>query len=144
MDVYKNLDWSEVEQLKISPSSRIIRKKDLNHLHTDENITVQFNISGEITGTIDCHLCLDNKDITEADRNYLYPHFSESMNILLGKLISTDSFLSTSELKLSPPKINLYSKMIDSRLVDKLMVYELMINDFEFDVILNLQLTALN
>lgn len=144
MDVYKNLDWSEVERLKISPTSRIVRKKDINPLHSDENITVQFQTSGDIVGTIDCHLCLDNKEITEADRNFLYPLFAESMNILIGKLISTDKLLMNSNIKLSPPKITIYSKMLDSRLVEKLMVYELMINDFEFDVIMNLNLTVMN
>lgn len=144
MDVYKNIDWSEVEKLKISSSSRIVMKKDINHFHSDENITVQFQLAGQVNGNIDCHLCLDNKDITEAERNYLYPLFAESMNILIGRLISTDKLLSQSTITLSPPRITIYSKMIDSRLVDKLTVYELKINDYEFNVILGLNLTIVN
>jgi hypothetical protein len=141
MDLYKNIDWSEVEKLKISSTSRIIKKKDLSHFHSDENITVQFSLTGDVSGTIDCYLCLDNKDVSEGNRNYLYPLFTESMNILIGKLISTDKVFSNAHIKLSPPKCTIYSKMIDSRLVEKLMMYELVINDFEFNVILNLNLT---
>lgn len=141
MDIYKNLDWSEVERVKISPSSRITKKNDLNHIRSTENISVVFQLKGDIKGNIDCHLCLDNKDVTEADRNYLYPFFTESMNILIGRLLSTDKLLSSSQVKLSPPKCTLYSKIVDSRLVTKLMVYELTINDFEFDVVLNMNIS---
>jgi DNA polymerase I-like protein with 3'-5' exonuclease and polymerase domains len=48
MDIYKNLDWSEVERVKISPSSRITKKNDLNHIRSTENISVIFQLEGEI------------------------------------------------------------------------------------------------
>lgn len=143
MDV-KNLDWSEVEGLRISPHSKITHKKDLNHIRSTENIQVQFSLSGDVKGMIHCYLCLDDREMTEADKNYLYPLFTESMNILIGRLISTDKLFSVSNIQLSAPRFTLYSKMIDSRMVDQLIVYELKINDHEFNVILNLDLTAIN
>ncbi|GEM_PF-1268593 len=144
MDVYKNLDWEAVEKLKISSGSKIVLKRDLNFLRSEENISVQFLLDGEVKGSVDCHLCLDNKDIDENSRNYLYPYFTESMNILLGRLISTDPMLSALKIKLSPPKCTIYSKTIDSRLMSELVVYSLVINDFDFDVVLNLNLTVIN
>ena len=144
MDVLKNIDWSEVEKLKISSASRIIQKKDLNHIQSTENITVQFDLNGDVRGQINCYLCLDNKEIAEGTKNYLYPLFTESMNILLGRLISTDKLLSQSKIDLSAPRCTLFSKKIDSRNIDQVMMYQLKINDYEFDVLLNLGLTVVS
>ena len=58
------------------------------HKKTNNEIGVTFNIEGELSGKAICLVDLYDKEISSDDVSRLHSLFSESMNILLGKLLT--------------------------------------------------------
>ncbi len=58
------------------------------HKKTNNEVGVTFNIEGELSGKAICLVDLYNKKIGTNDVERLHSLFSESMNILLGKLLT--------------------------------------------------------
>ena len=84
MNLNKNFEISNIEELKILSNVRLLKRHELNPIYSKENLHVQFQLSGEVKGVINCFLCLDGHELTVSDKNVLFPLFVESMNILIG------------------------------------------------------------
>ena len=93
MDVSQALELASINELKILSNVRLINRHDLNSLNSQENLHVQFALTGEVQGAMTCYLCLDQHKLTQTDKNYIFPLFVESMNILVGKQLSLNQQL---------------------------------------------------
>jgi hypothetical protein len=144
MDVSKQIEISRIEELKIIHNVRIIYRHDLNPVVSKENLQVQFDVTGDIRGCITCYLCLDNHDLNHHEKNYLFPLFVESMNILIGKQISLDEEFSSLRIQISPPKLNLNSQIINSSTKSFIHKYELELEDQIFSVLAEYALELIN
>ncbi|HLT23185.1 MAG TPA: hypothetical protein VKZ84_07070, partial [Bacteriovoracaceae bacterium] len=71
MDINKNIEVGQLEEITILYDVRLISNHDLNPRTSKDNLTAQFVLTGEVRGTINCYLCLDDKDLGHTDRNYL-------------------------------------------------------------------------
>ncbi len=144
MDVSKQIEISRIEELKIIHNVRIIYRHDLNPVVSKENLRVQFDVTGDIKGCITCYLCLDNNDLSFHEKNYLFPLFVESMNILIGKQISIDEEFNSLRIQISPPKLNLKSEMINSSTKSFIHKYELELEEQSFSVLAEYSLQIIN
>lgn len=144
MEVMKALELTRIEEIKILQNVRLIYKHDLNPVYSKDNLRVQFEISGEIRGAITCYLCLDNSELSESERNYMFPLFVEAMNILVGKQISMDDELSHFKIRLSSPKLSMISKEINTSLRSVTQKYDLELENGVFKVLTEYTLEALN
>lgn len=144
MEVIKALELTRIEEIKILQNVRLIYKHDLNPVYSKDNLRVQFEISGEIRGAITCYLCLDNTDLSESEKNYIFPLFVEAMNILVGKQISMDDELSHFRVKLSSPKLSMIPKEINTSLRSVTQKYDLELEHGVYKVLTEYSLEALN
>lgn len=144
MEVMKALELTRIEEIKILQNVRLIYKHDLNPVYSKDNLRVQFEISGEIRGAITCYLCLDNAELSESEKNYMFPLFVEAMNILVGKQISMDDELSHFKIRLSSPKLSMISKEINTSLRSVTQKYDLELENGVFKVLTEYTLEALN
>jgi hypothetical protein len=135
MEVSKSVEVSRIEELKIVSNVRIIFRHDLNPIESFKNLRVNFELSGGIRGHINCYLILDNIDLDQSQRNYLYPLFVEAMNILIGRQLSLDEDFNHLIFKLSPPKINLMPSYLSSKMKSSVHKYELELENMSLDVI---------
>ncbi len=144
MDVLKPIEVSRIEELKILNNVRLLNKFDLNPINSLENLMVQFELGGEVRGSINCYLCLDGKELGASDKNYLFPLFVESMNILVGRQITTDEILGNLKLKLSAPKLSLTSREINTARKNMTQKYDFQIEEMIYSVLIEYSLEALN
>lgn len=144
MDVSRTLELTRIEEIKILSNVRLIHKNDLNPIYTKDNLQAQFSLSGEIKGAVTCYLCMDNTELTAADRNYIFPLFIESMNILVGKQISIDSELSQFAIKLSPPRISMIPKEVNTSHKSMMQSYELELEGMSFNILVEYSIEAMN
>lgn len=144
MEVLKPVELTRIDELKILHNVRLIHKLDLNSVYSKDNLRVQFDISGEIRGGITCYLCTDNKELSQMDRNYLFPLFVEAMNILVGKQISIDDELHKFKIKLSSPKLSMIPVEVNTRTRIMTQKYELELESDSFVVLIEYNLQAMN
>lgn len=144
MEVLRPIDPRGISEIRILENVRLIYRRDLNPVCTRENIRVQFELSGQIKGHITCHLCLDGLDLTPAEKNYLFPLFVESMNILVGKQLTHDDSLKQFDVKLSSPKINMIPLDINTANRSMTQKYELELEDLSYSVLTEYNLQAMN
>lgn len=144
MEVLKPLELARIAEIKILQNVRLIHRHDLNPVYSKDNLRVQFEITGEIKGSITCYLCIDGQELSHSERNYLFPLFVESMNILIGRQISLDEDLSNFKIHLSSPKISMIAKEINTSLRSLTQKYELELEDTSYNVLTEYNLEALN
>jgi len=144
MDISRTLEIKDIEELKILSDVRLIGRRDLNPIYTKENLQVQFSIHGDLKGLINCHLCLDGLELSTSEKNYLFPLFVETMNILIGKQITESSDLASVNIKLSPPKLSMISKELNTSYKLGMHSYELEVDGQVFKVIAEYLIEALN
>ncbi len=144
MEVSKLIELTRIDEIKILQDVRLIHSHDLNPIYTKDNLRVQFSIEGELKGTITCYLCLDNMELTAMEKNYIYPLFVESMNILVGKQISLDDDLSHFQIRLSPPKLNMNATEINTSLKRMMQKYHLELEASFFTVLTEYNLAVIN
>jgi hypothetical protein len=144
MDVSKPIEISRIEELRIIHNVRIVHRRDLNPVTSSLNLRVQFEVSGEIRGSITCYLCLDGHELLPIERNYIFPLFVESMNILVGRQLSLDDEISHFKLRLSPPKLNMNSIEISTSRRALTHKYELEIESRAFTVLGEYSLESIN
>jgi len=135
---------SFIEEIAVLSEIKLIHQKDLNHTNSIDNISVRFNLSGQIKGQITCYLVLDFLDMTENDKQFIYPIFVEAMNILIGQQISRDPKLKKLSIDLSAPKPSLISENVYTKLKDQTQKYELQMEHYDLDVLINYSLEVLN
>lgn len=144
MDISKTIQVTRIEEIKILHDVRLINNHDLNPRVSKDNLTAQFSLTGEVKGVINCYLCLDDKELSHTDRNYLFPLFIESMNILIGKQISLDPDLTNLKINLSTPKINLNPTLVHSSGRQSTHLYELQLDEISYDVLIQYGLELVN
>lgn len=144
MDVSRALDVSSINEIKILSNVRLINRRDLNPVYSKENLQTQFTLSGELKGGITCYLCLDGHELTPTDKNFIFPLFVESMNILVGKQISQDQQLKTFNVKLSAPKLSMLPKEVNTALKGSMQQYDLELDGFSFSILTEYSIEAYN
>ena len=144
MEVSRVIELNSVEEIKILSNVRLIQRHDLNPIYSKENLHVQFSLNGDLKGAITCFLCLDGMELSSSDKNYLFPLFVESMNILIGRQISTDKVFKVSNVRLSPPKLSMIPKEINSSYKSGLQAYQLELDGQSFPILTEYSLEALN
>jgi hypothetical protein len=144
MEFFKELENNKINQLNIVHNVRLIGKNDLNPVYSKQNIRVQFSLTGNLKGIVNCYLCLDNEELSHTERNTLFPLFTESMNILLGKQISGEYMDHHEITRLSPPKINLNNAEFNSSFKKNILKYELEIDSLSYTVLIEYILDTLN
>jgi hypothetical protein len=144
MESLKLFELSSIEEIKILHNVRLINKRDLNPVYTKENLSVQFQISGDLKGTINCYLCLDLFELTSEQKNYLFPLFVESMNILIGRQLSSDPHLRNYKITLSPPRVSMIAKEINTAYKGSLHKYQLDFEGMAYTILTEYNLEALN
>lgn len=144
MEVTKAIELTRIDEIKILQNVRLIYRHDLNPVYSKDNLRVQFELSGEIKGTITCFLCLDNSELTPSDKNYIFPLFVEAMNILVGRQISMDDELSHYRLKLSSPRLSMIPKEINTSFRGMTQKYDLELESSSYQVLTEYSLEALN
>lgn len=145
MQLFKDeISLPNIDELKILQNVRIISKNDLHQVESKENLNVRFELSGDIKGSIVSYLCLDGHTLSTTERNYFIPLFVESMNILIGKKISSGNDFKNLKLKLFPPKLILNSSIINTANKNNTYLYLLELEEKSFNVLLNYELMAIN
>ncbi len=144
MEVSRMVELARIQELKILHNVRLIHRHDLNPITSSDNLHVQFDVNGDVKGSITCHLCLDKKELTESDRNYIFPLFTESMNILVGRQISLDDEFRNMKIRLSPPKLSMIPKEITTNSRNLTQKYELDLESHNFDVLIEYSLEGIN
>lgn len=144
MEVSKPIELMQISEIKILQNVRLIHHFDLNPINSKNNLKIHFEISGEVKGSVDCFLCLDNQDLSSTDKNYIIPLFVESMNILVGRQITIDTNLSHFKIRISPPKINMISKELNSNVRPSTHKYFLELEDKNFVVLIDYNLETYN
>ena len=141
MDVSHALKLASIKELKILSNVRLINRHDLNSLNSQENLHVQFALSGEVQGSMTCYLCLDHHKLTQTDKNYIFPLFVESMNILVGKQLSLNQQL---KIRLSPPRLSMISQLINTSEKSGMQHYDLQLDGQTFSVLTESTIEILN
>ena len=144
MEVSSALEIDSIKEIKILSNVRLIHRLDLNSMVSKENLHVQFQLSGDLRGGITCYLCLDGHELEPIDKNYLFPLFTEAMNILVGKQLSEDKVLKSFKLKLSPPKLSMIKKEVYTSRKSGIQHYELELNGMSFSILTDYSIEALN
>lgn len=144
MQTAKSLELSRIEEIKIVNNVRLIHCYDLNPIVSTDNLRVQFEISGEIRGAITCYLCLDGQALSVKEKNYLFPLFTEAMNILLGRQISLDDELSKYKISLSSPKLSMISQKLNTAERKLTQKYDLELATKSFSVLTEYNLEIVN
>lgn len=144
MEVTKPVELARISEIKILHNVRLINRHDLNPMYSKENLRVQFDISGEIKGTVTCYLCLDGHELEPIDKNYIFPLFVESMNILIGRQLTMDEELNHFKVNLSAPKLSMISKELNTSLRSVTQKYDLELEGHTFNVLTEYNLSALN
>lgn len=144
MEVSKPVELARISEIKILHNVRLINRHDLNPMYSKENLRVQFDISGEIKGTVTCYLCLDGHELEPIDKNYIFPLFVESMNILIGRQLTMDEELNHFKVNLSAPKLSMISKELNTSLRSVTQKYDLELEGHTFNVLTEYNLSALN
>jgi hypothetical protein len=144
MDVYRAFELEKISEIKILSNVRLITRNDLNPILSHDNLHVQFALSGDVRGAITCFLCLDKCELTNSDKNVIFPLFTEAMNILIGKQISQDTQFRSFKIKLSPPKISMIPREINTASKPNLQQYELELDNHNFSIITEYSIEALS
>lgn len=144
MDMNKVVQVARIEEINILHNVRLINNHDLNPRVSNDNLSAQFSLSGEVKGNINCYLCLDEKDLGHTDRNYLFPLFIEAMNILIGKQISFDPDLTNLRIDLSTPKVSLNPTHVHTGGRQATHLYQLELDEASYDVLIHYNLEMMN
>ena len=144
MEVSRSVELARIQEIKILNNVRLINRHDLNPVYSKDNLHVQFEITGEIKGRVTCHLCLDGHDMSHSERNFIFPLFVESMNILIGRQITLDEDLSQFDIHISPPKLSVISQELNTSLRLMTQKYDLELEDISHDVLVTYNLEAMN
>ena len=144
MEVYRTLELASINEIKILSNVRLINRHDLNSVYSNDNLHVQFNLTGDVRGAVTCFMCLDKLELNSTDKNVIFPLFVEAMNILVGKQISQDSQLKTFKIKLSPPKLSMIPKELNTSLKTGMQYYELELDRHTFSILTEYSIEAMS
>jgi hypothetical protein len=144
MEVSRALEVNSINEIKILSNVRLIHRRDLNPIYSKDNLHVQFKLAGELRGIITCYLCLDKQEIDTIDKNYIFPLFVEAMNILVGKQLSQGADLKHFKIQLSPPKLSMIPKEINTAMKSSTQYYELELDGFRFSILTEYSIEALS
>ena len=129
-----------ISEIKILPNVRLLNQAMSEPLLSQDNLRVEFQIRGEIIGKITCYLCLDGHELSQTEKNFIFPLFVESMNILIGKQISYDKSLKNFKINLSPPKISMLTSSLKTNQSKNIQSYNLELDGISFKILSDYQL----
>jgi hypothetical protein len=129
-----------INEIKILPNVRLLNQARKEPLLSQDNLRVEFDISGEIIGKIICYLCLDGHELGQSEKNFIFPLFVESMNILIGKQLSNDKSLKNFKIQLSPPKISMLPISLKAHELNNVQSYNLELDGISFKILSDYQL----
>jgi hypothetical protein len=129
-----------ISEIKILPNVRLLNQAMSEPLLSQDNLRVEFQIGGEIIGKITCYLCLDGHELSQTEKNFIFPLFVESMNILIGKQISYDKSLKNFKINLSPPKISMLPSSLKTHESKNIQSYNLELDGISFKILSDYQL----
>ena len=129
-----------INEIKILPNVRLLNQAISEPLLSQDNLRVEFQIGGEIIGKITCYLCLDGHELSQTEKNFIFPLFVESMNILIGKQISDDKSLKNFKINLSPPKISMLPSLLKTNESKNIQSYNLELDGISFKILSDYQL----
>lgn len=144
MEVSRALEVTSINEIKILSNVRLIHRRDLNPVYSKDNLHTQFTLAGELRGGITCYLCLDGHELSPTEKNFIFPLFVESMNILVGKQMSDDEQLKAFNVKLSPPKISMLPKEVNTSLKSSMQQYDLELDGFSFSILTEYSIEAMS
>ncbi len=144
MEVSKPIELTYIDELRILHNVRLLSRHDLNPVYSKENLRVQFDLKGGIRGTITCYLCLDERELSQSEKNFLFPLFVESMNILVGRQITLDAELADQRITMSPPRLSMVPSEINSSFRSMTQKYELELDDLAYSILTEYSLEAFN
>jgi hypothetical protein len=144
MEVSKPIELTRIDELRILHNVRLLSRHDLNPVYSKDNLRVQFNLTGEIQGSITCYLCLDGLELTQSEKNFLFPLFVESMNILVGRQVTLDTELTAYRLNISPPRLSMIPHEINSSYRTMTQKYDLELEDLSYSILTEYSLEAFN
>jgi hypothetical protein len=144
MEVSHAVLLDSINEIKILSNVRLINRVSIGSIDSKDNLHVQFGLSGDVRGAITCYLCLDGHELTSTDKNVIFPMFVEAMNILIGKQVSQDQKFKTSIIKLSPPKLSMIPRGINSALKSGIQRYQLELDQHSFTIITEYSIEALS
>jgi hypothetical protein len=144
MEILKPIELKRIDEIHILHNVRLINKRDLNPIYSKDNLRVQFEITGDIRGKITCYLCLDDKEISTPERNYLFPLFVESMNILVGKQVSLNDDFNKFKIHMSAPKLSMLPNELNTSLRSMTQKYDLEIEELSYQILTEYSLEAIN
>lgn len=131
---------SLLKEVRILSDVRLITRHDLNHIESNDNLQVQFEVKGSWQGFVTTTLCLDGRELNDSDRKSLYPLFTEAMNILVGRQLSH----SGGEVTLSPPKVRMIPRSVTTKGRSDIQTYELELATTSYTVITEYSLMAVS
>jgi hypothetical protein len=132
-----------INEIKILSDVRLVSRSSFTS-NSINNLHVQFNLSGDVRGSITCYLCLDKHELNPTEKNYIFPLFVEAMNILVGKQVSQDKNLAGLKVMLSPPKLSMISQELKTTLKSQMQHYELELNSHTFSILTEYNIEALS
>lgn len=144
MEVLRSIELTRIGELKILNNVRLIHGHDLNGVYSKDNLRVQFQITGDLLGSITGYLCLDGQELSATEKNYIFPLFTEAMNILVGRQISLDDEMAHLNLKLSSPKISMLPLEINTAKRISTQQYLLEMDGRSLTILVEYNLTAIN
>ncbi len=144
MELSKPIELARIDEIRILYNVRLLYRHDLNPMYSKDNLRVQFDLNGEIRGTITCYLCLDDRELSQSERNFLFPLFVESMNILVGRQITLDNELAAYHLTMSPPRLSMIPREINSSYRSMTQKYDLELEDLTYNILTEYSLEAFN
>jgi hypothetical protein len=124
-----------INEIKILPNVRLLNQTMNQPLLSKDNLRVEFQIGGEVIGKIICYLCLDGHELTQTEKNFIFPLFVESMNILIGKQLSDDKSLKNFKINLSPPKITMLPSSLKTNESKNIQSYNLELDGISFKIL---------
>lgn len=139
-----NITPNSIDSIDILSEIKLIHRQDLSHMNSNENISVRFELTGQVQGRITCYLILDLMEFSITEKQEIYPIFMEAMNILIGKQISTDNRLKKMNIHLSAPSPSILSEAVYTKLKNQTQKYELQLENYDLDVLINYSLEVLN
>lgn len=144
MEVLRPIELARIDEIRILNNVRLLYRFDLNPIYSKDNLRVQFELTGEVKGKITCYLCLDGEELSASEKNYIFPLFVESMNILIGRQISMDEELSHFKIKLSSPKLSMIAQELNTSLRSMTQKYDLELDERCYKILTEYSLEALN
>ncbi len=146
-DVYDALSGVSIDELNIYNQAFLelnqpLVKNSVFHKKTKYEIPVVMSVSGDLDGQIICLLDVYNKNVKESEQDFFKSLYIESMNILIGKMMTDLEIKYAITGIMSAPRVpkDNFLDLVNMKASSLSMGYKLISNSVEYDcrIIFNL------